>query len=33
MGQSTALGVLNFGIILIVVGFYLKATKATRTEV
>jgi ABC-type sugar transport system permease subunit len=33
MGQSTALGVLNFGIILIVVGFYLKATKATRNEV
>jgi ABC-type sugar transport system permease subunit len=33
MGQSTALGVLNFAIILIVVTFYLKATKATRTEV
>jgi ABC-type sugar transport system permease subunit len=33
MGQSTALGVLNFALILIVVGFYLKATKATRTEV
>jgi ABC-type sugar transport system permease subunit len=33
MGQSTALGVLNFAIILVVVGFYLKATKATRTEV
>jgi multiple sugar transport system permease protein len=33
MGQSTALGVLNFVLILIVVGFYLKATKATRTEV
>jgi ABC-type sugar transport system permease subunit len=33
MGQSTALGVLNFILILIVVGFYLKATKATRTEV
>jgi multiple sugar transport system permease protein len=33
MGQSTALGVLNFIIIMIVVGFYLRATKATRTEV
>jgi ABC-type sugar transport system permease subunit len=33
MGQSTALGVLNFILILIVVGFYLKATKSTRTEV
>ena len=33
MGQSTALGVLNFMIILVVVGFYLRATKATRTEV
>jgi len=33
MGQSTALGVLNFMIILVIVGFYLRATKATRTEV
>ena len=33
MGQSTALGVLNFMIIMLVVGFYLRATKATRTEV
>ena len=33
MGQSSALGVLNFALILIIVGFYLKATKATRTEV
>jgi ABC-type sugar transport system permease subunit len=33
MGQSTALGVLNFMIIMIVVAFYLRATKATRTEV
>ncbi len=33
MGQSTALGVLNFVIIMIVVAFYLRATKATRTEV
>lgn len=33
MGQSTALGVINFMIILVVVGFYLRATKATRTEV
>ena len=33
MGQSTALGVLNFIIIMVVVAFYLRATKATRTEV
>lgn len=33
MGQSTALGVINFMIILVIVGFYLRATKATRTEV
>ena len=33
MGQSTALGVLNFVIIMIVVAFYLRVTKATRTEV
>jgi multiple sugar transport system permease protein len=33
MGQSTALGVLNFVIIMIAVAFYLRATKATRTEV
>ncbi len=33
MGQSTALGVLNFVIIMIVVAFYLRATRATRTEV
>lgn len=32
MGQSTALGVFNFMIIMIIVGFYLKVTKATRTE-
>jgi len=32
MGQSTALGVINFMIILVIVGFYLRATKATRTE-
>jgi len=32
MGQSTALGVFNFMIILVIVGFYLKVTKATRTE-
>jgi hypothetical protein len=31
--QATALGVLNFVIIMIVVAFYLRATKATRTEV
>ena len=33
MGQSTALGVINFMIILIIVGFYLRVTRATRTEV
>ena len=32
MGQSTALGVFNFMIIMIIVGFYLRVTKATRTE-
>lgn len=32
MGQSTALGVFNFLFILIIVGFYLRITKATRTE-
>ncbi|MEI6307452.1 MAG: sugar ABC transporter permease [Actinomycetes bacterium] len=32
MGQSTALGVFNFIVIMIIVGFYLKITKATRTE-
>ena len=32
MGQSTALGVFNFIIIMIIVAFYLKVTKATRTE-
>ena len=32
MGQSTALGVFNFMIIIVIVGFYLKVTKATRTE-
>ena len=32
MGQSTALGVFNFMIILVIVGFYLRITKATRTE-
>jgi ABC-type sugar transport system permease subunit len=32
MGQSTALGVFNFIIIMIIVGFYLRVTKATRTE-
>lgn len=32
MGQSTALGVINFLFILIIVGFYLRITKATRTE-
>lgn len=32
MGQSTALGVFNFMIIMVIVGFYLKVTKATRTE-
>lgn len=32
MGQSTALGVFNFMIILMIVGFYLRITKATRTE-
>ena len=32
MGQSSALGVFNFMIILVIVGFYLRITKATRTE-
>jgi len=32
MGQSTALGVFNFIVIMIIVAFYLKVTKATRTE-
>jgi multiple sugar transport system permease protein len=32
MGQSTALGVFNFICILIIVAFYLRITKATRTE-
>lgn len=32
MGQSTALGVFNFLFILMIVGFYLRITKATRTE-
>jgi len=32
MGQSTALGVFNFMIIMVIVGFYLRITKATRTE-
>ena len=32
MGQSTALGVFNFIIIMIIVAFYLKVTNATRTE-
>ena len=32
MGQSTALGVFNFIIIMIIVAFYLRVTKATRTE-
>ena len=32
MGPSTALGVINFLFILIIVGFYLRITKATRTE-
>jgi len=32
MGQSTALGVFNFMIIMVIVGFYLRVTKATRTE-
>lgn len=32
MGQSTALGVFNFMIILVIVAFYLRITKATRTE-
>lgn len=32
MGQSTALGVFNFMVIMVIVGFYLKITKATRTE-
>jgi len=33
MGQSTALGVFNFIIIMIIVAFYLRVTKATRTEI
>lgn len=32
MGQSTALGIFNFAFILIIVGFYLRITRATRTE-
>lgn len=32
MGQSTALGVFNFMIIMVIVAFYLRITKATRTE-
>lgn len=32
MGQSTALGVFNFMIIMVIVSFYLRITKATRTE-
>jgi len=32
MGQSTALGVFNFIVILLIVSLYLKLTKATRTE-
>jgi len=32
MGQSTALGVFNFMVIMVIVGFYLRITKATRTE-
>jgi ABC-type sugar transport system permease subunit len=32
MGQSTALGVFNFIIIMIIVVVYLRVTKATRTE-
>jgi ABC-type sugar transport system permease subunit len=32
MGQSTALGVFNFIVILLIVTLYLKITKATRTE-
>ena len=32
MGQSTALGVFNFIIIMIIVALYLRVTKATRTE-
>ena len=32
MGQSNALGVFNFMIIMVIVGFYLRVTKATRTE-
>ena len=32
MGQSTALGVFNFIFILLIVGVYLRITKATRTE-
>ena len=32
MGQSTALGVFNYMIIMVIVGFYLRITKATRTE-
>jgi ABC-type sugar transport system permease subunit len=32
MGQSTALGVFNFMIIMVIVGFYLRITKATMTE-
>ena len=32
VGQSTALGVFNFMIIMVIVGFYLRITKATRTE-
>ena len=32
MGQSTALCVFNFMVIMVIVGFYLRITKATRTE-
>ena len=33
MGQSTALGVFNFIVIMMIVGLYLRVTKATRTEI
>jgi ABC-type sugar transport system permease subunit len=33
MGPSTALGVMNFIVIMIIVAFYLRATRATRTEI
>jgi hypothetical protein len=32
MGPSTALGVINFGFIMLIVLIYLRVTKATRDQ-